>query len=378
MESVNLAHLHLLLNHLPTVGFGVGVVIYIIAYFAKNDVLRKAALVVFFLIAVMAIPTYASGNAAESVLCPELKCPEDISVETVRAHEDAAFFGFVLMEITGFFSWLALWQIRRTPKVGAWNWNVILLFCCASFIAMALAAAEGGEIRHPEIRAKESAAAGAAEQGAPEQSAAVEPGAVEPGAATQPAAAAEQDAATAGAPEQSATEEGATEEGATEEGERYQGITRAIGAVVAGHTGIGWIWPACEALHFVGLCMIFAVVLALDLRILGMAKGLSFQALYQLMPFGMLGFALNLVTGMLFFVATPGQYITNPEFHRKVIFIILAGINVLYFMIVDETWVVGPGDEAPPRAKFAAASAIFIWLAVLYYGHMLPFLGNAF
>lgn len=338
MESINLAHVHLLLNHLPTVGFGIGLILYLAGYFGKHDLLKKTSLILFFLVAVMAIPTFVSGNAAERVLCPELQCPPDISVERIRAHEDAALFGFLLMEVTGFFAWLALWQLRRVPQIASWNWNLLLLLSVGSFLAMALAATEGGEIRHPEIRAGDEAAAQGAAQAASE---------------------------TAG-------------EAPGEEDEPNQGIARAVGAVVAGNTGIGWLWPACEALHFVGLCMLFAVVLAVDLRILGMAKMLSFQALYQLLPFGMLGFLLNLVTGMLFFLGSPGQYVDNVEFHRKLVFIILAGINVLYFMLVEETWILGPGDKAPMRAQVVAASAIFIWLAVLYYGHMLPFLGNAF
>ncbi len=70
-----------------------------------------------------------------------------------------------------------------------------------------------------------------------------------------------------------------------------------------------WVWPACETLHFVGLCQLFGVVLIGNLRMLGVGKALlSFADLYQLLPLGMLGFTLNLITGMMFFVATPGQY----------------------------------------------------------------------
>ena len=323
MESLNLAHIHLLLNHLPTIGFGIGLCIYVIAHLGKNDSLRRAGLVIFFLVALMAIPTYVSGNAAERVLCPDLKCPPDVSRLMLEKHEDGALIAFVLMEITGFFAWLGLWQLRRTPQLPSWNATVVLLLSVISFGLMAVAANEGGEIRHSEIRE----------------------------ALEVPVAA---------------------------EGEPGKGLARTIGAYVAGNTGIGWLWPACEAIHFVGLCLLFVVVLVVDLRILGMAKGLSFQALYQLLPLGMLGFMINLVTGMLFFVAAPGQYVNNIEFHRKVLLIVLAGINVLYFMLVDEAWAMGPDDDAPLKTKFAAASAIALWLGVLYYGHMLPFLGNSF
>jgi hypothetical protein len=39
---------------------------------------------------------------------------------------------------------------------------------------------------------------------------------------------------------------------------------------------------------------------------------------------------------------------------------------------------VGPGDDAPVASKIAAASALSLWVAVLFCGHMLPFIGNAF
>jgi uncharacterized membrane protein len=324
METLNLAHAHLLLNHLPTIGFGIALCIYFAGFFGRSDSLKKVGLVMFFLVAVMAIPTYLTGSAAERALCPELKCPAEVAPQILREHEDLALFSFVLMEITGFFSWLALWQLRKSSKIAAWNWALVTLLSLASFGVVALAASEGGGIRHPELR----------------------------------------DAAEAALPH-------------IEDAEST-GIARSIGAVVAGNTGVGWLWPASETIHFIGLCMLFLVVLTVDLRLLGMAKGLSFKALYQLLPLGMLGFTLNLITGILFFLAAPGQYVNNVEFHRKIVLVVLAGFNVLYFMLVDETWAVGPDDDAPLRTKIAAASAIFLWIGILYYGHMLPFLGNAF
>jgi len=325
MESLNVAHVHLLLNHFPTIGFGIALCIYLGAFLSKSDSLKKVGLVVFFLVALAAIPTYMTGAGAERTLCPELKCPETISPAFIRVHEDWALLAFALMEITGFFAWLALWQLRKSSKIASWNWIVVLLLAVASWALMARAAAMGGEIRHPEVRF-------AAEMVMP---------------AWQSCA-------------------------------QVEGIARCIGAVVAGNTGIGWLWPAAETIHFVGLCLLFVVVLIVDLRILGMAKGLPFKALYQLLPLGMLGFLLNFTTGMLFFLAAPGQYVNNVEFHRKVVLIVLAGVNILYFMLVDEGWAMGPDDNAPTRTKVAAVSAIVLWVGILYYGHMLPFLGNAF
>jgi hypothetical protein len=58
--------------------------------------------------------------------------------------------------------------------------------------------------------------------------------------------------------------------------------------------------------------------------------------------------------------------------------ILVAAANGLYFTVLDETWLLGPGDEAPMTAKVMAASAMALWVAVMFCGSMLPFLGNAF
>jgi hypothetical protein len=318
---MNLAHIHLLLNHFPTIGFGIALGLFLVALIRDSEELKRTSLVIFFLISALAIPTYLSGNAALETLCsgPEGACPPGVSVATVRAHEDAALPGFILMEITGFVAWLGLWQFRLISRTPRWNTTAVLLLSILAFGLMARAANIGGEIRHPEIEAAPQAAAGT-------------DGAVQP-------------------------------------------VVRSIGAYVTGHT---WVWPSCETLHFVGLSILFTVVLLVDLRILGMAKKMSFSALYQLLPLGMLGFGLNLTTGMVFFIAAPEQYTKNPVFYWKILFVILGAVNVLYFMLLDEPWTVGSGDDAPMTAKLVAGSAIFVWVGVLFFGHMLPFLGNAF
>jgi hypothetical protein len=38
----------------------------------------------------------------------------------------------------------------------------------------------------------------------------------------------------------------------------------------------------------------------------------------------------------------------------------------------------GPGDTPPVTIKFLAASQIWLWIGVIYFGRMLPYIGNAF
>src|SRR6476661_7448352 len=106
---MNLAHVHLLLNHFPTVGMIVGLGVFVVALMTKSDHLKSASLVVLFGIALLSIPTFASGTAAELALA---KTPE-VSVATIQTHETAAFVALGFMELTGALAWLALWQRRR-------------------------------------------------------------------------------------------------------------------------------------------------------------------------------------------------------------------------------------------------------------------------
>lgn len=155
------------------------------------------------------------------------------------------------------------------------------------------------------------------------------------------------------------------------------------------HTGIGapmtatpWLWPTCETLHFVGLALLIGVAGLFDLRMLGFVRRVSLASVMDLRPWAALGLSINLVTGVMFFVGAPDQYVHNPAWWAKVAFILIAGLNILAFEFSPRAKAlvqqVGPGDNTPLRLKLAGGVSLFSWFAVLYFGRMLPFIGNAF
>lgn len=155
--------------------------------------------------------------------------------------------------------------------------------------------------------------------------------------------------------------------------------TTTVSWAVAG--GIPWLWPLGEILHFIGLSMLVGIAGVLDLRILGVAKGLPLAPLQRLMPFAVAGFAINLITGFLFFAGDPFQYIHNYAFWLKMLFIVLAGLNVLLFYALGlsrRIHAVGSEGDAPLGAKMVAGVSLFLWVGVMFWGRMLPFLGTAF
>jgi hypothetical protein len=315
---MTLAHVHILLNHFPTIGMIVAMGLFGLSLIWKSDDVQRASLAVLFGLDVVAIATYISGNAAWQ----EIAELPGVSKAAVAAHQDAALLAFAVMQLTGIAAWLGLWQYRRIARIAKGIQGTVLVLGLLTLVLMSNAANIGGEIRHPEIL-------------------------------TQADVAGRNGAGPA------------------------RGLINAtaIGTFV---TGTPWMWPTCETLHFVGLSLLLGVVLAVDLRLLGVMKSVSFMTLHRLLPWGILGFGINVLTGMLFFVGAPDQYTMNNTFKWKIVLVMVAAVNALYFTVIDETWVLGPGDDAPMTAKVMAASAMFLWVAVMFCGSMLPFLGNSF
>jgi uncharacterized membrane protein len=320
---MNLAHVHLWLNHFPTIGMIFGLGMFVMAIAGKSDDLKRAILVIFFAIALLSIPTFASGTAAGLALS---KNPE-VSKPMVDTHETAAFEALWFMELTGALAWLGLWQYRRLSRLPQGTLTAVLLAGLVTFALMTRAANIGGEIRHPEVRAN----------------------------------AAPVESATASPPLASVAE---------------PPLARKIGDAMV---NLKWGWPASETVHFIGLSLLFGVVLLVDLRMLGFLKGIPFSALHRLLPWGVLGFGVNVVTGILFFIgAPPDFYVNNPVFIWKLALILVAGANTLYFTVFEQAWTLGAGDTPPVAAKIAAASGILLWTGVIFCGQMLPFFGHSF
>jgi len=319
ITSVNVAHLHLLLNHIPTVGAVVALGILILAFIRRDEPLKLVGLEVLFMIALLTLPAYMSGVAAFH----KLRNQPGVSEDAMRIHQDAALAGFVVTEFAGFIAWVALWQARRRGRTARGLVSASTLLLVVALALMGRAATLGGDIRHPEITTGLVAST----------------------------------AAPAGDPE------------------RF--VATQISHFMVDSL---WGWPASETIHFLGLSLSFGVLLAINLRILGVMQQVPFTDVHRLLPWGMLGFGANLITGMLFFIGQPKQYLDSTPFYWKIVFLMIAGANFLYLTVFKQAW---SGDRdrhwnASVFDKSMAVLSMFAWLVVLYCGRMLPFIGHAF
>jgi uncharacterized membrane protein len=116
-----------------------------------------------------------------------------------------------------------------------------------------------------------------------------------------------------------------------------------------------WAWPIAESIHFVGVCLLIGTVGLFDLRMIGLVKRVPVASLHRLIPFGILGYVMNVLTGITFLSGFPDQYIYNPAFQTKIMFMGVAGLNVAVFYLTTYRHVarMGPKDEPVLAARIA-------------------------
>ena len=68
-----------------------------------------------------------------------------------------------------------------------------------------------------------------------------------------------------------------------------------------------WGWPVAESVHFLGLSLLIGAIGLFDLRLLGMARRIPIAALHRLIPWGLTGYGINVVSGAAFLMTDPDQ-----------------------------------------------------------------------
>ncbi len=137
---------------------------------------------------------------------------------------------------------------------------------------------------------------------------------------------------------------------------------------------VPWLYPTMQILHFVGLCFLIGAVLIVDLRLFGFLKKVRIRAILALIPVAIIGFLVNAITGLAFFTSDPYRFWFDDAFRWKMIAVVLAGINALWFTLAEQRKVLAlPADGSTNViTKFCAVASILLWFAVVLFGRLLP------
>jgi hypothetical protein len=136
-----------------------------------------------------------------------------------------------------------------------------------------------------------------------------------------------------------------------------------------------WAWPLAEIVHFVGLALLVGSAGAFDLRLLGLFRQVPVSAVRDFTRVAVIGFGMNVASGLYFVIAQVWQYVDNPAWWAKVGFLAVAGLNIALFETVLSGRIAAlqPGADTPRSLKIAGALSLVAWCGVLCSGRMIAF-----
>jgi len=138
-----------------------------------------------------------------------------------------------------------------------------------------------------------------------------------------------------------------------------------------------WAEPIVETIHVLTLTLFLGFAVLLDLRLLGVClrRRKVSEVLGQLNPFLFVGFAIMVISGLLLFSGDPPAFWGTFFFKIKMVFLILAGLNVLIFNATIgrkvAEWDLAP--KTPRAAKIAAVISIVLWVAIVAAGRAIAY-----
>ena len=138
---------------------------------------------------------------------------------------------------------------------------------------------------------------------------------------------------------------------------------------------IFWLFPMMETIHFIGLTIMFGALLVVDVRIIGFGRFINLDAAFKFIPIAIIAFSVNLLSGIAFLCANPFRYFPNIAFQWKMGLIVIAGLNALWFWFGEHKILqqLADGEDAEFRAKVIALISVAVWVAVIIFGRMIPY-----
>ncbi|MBC5785410.1 hypothetical protein H8N03_20855 [Ramlibacter sp. USB13] len=129
-----------------------------------------------------------------------------------------------------------------------------------------------------------------------------------------------------------------------------------------------WAYPVLEMVHIFGIALLLGNLVLLELRVFGRGAALPVLPLARLaLTIAVSGFALAAGSGLLMFASQPAELLANRAFTLKMLLILVAGCNALWFH----------GRNSLARCDAAARAQLVLstltWLAVLACGRWIAY-----
>jgi hypothetical protein len=137
------------------------------------------------------------------------------------------------------------------------------------------------------------------------------------------------------------------------------------------------LFPLIESVHVLAICLVVGSIMAVDLRLLGLAwiKRPVSAVTRGILPLTWGAFAVAVASGFLMFISNATKYLGNGFFVAKLCLIAAAGVNMLVFHFVSAKDQPRWDNQARPplTARLAGGISVLLWIAVVACGRWIGF-----
>lgn len=135
-----------------------------------------------------------------------------------------------------------------------------------------------------------------------------------------------------------------------------------------------FLYPTAEVLHILGFVLLVGSIAALDLRLLGLGRGIAIQPMAHLvLPIARIGFVLAAAMGFLLFSADAAHVVGNPAFQAKLLLIAAALINIAAAHAGPWRRAAIWRAEASGGARLTALLSLLLWIGAVVAGRLIAY-----
>jgi len=136
------------------------------------------------------------------------------------------------------------------------------------------------------------------------------------------------------------------------------------------------VYPIVITAHSIGLALLVGLLVVIDLRVLGFAKGAALPGLRKLMTVVWIGFWCNAISGAMLFVIDAKKDYYSWLFRSKLMLIavgLIMGARITS-TVLNKTTEYAAGDaDAPQQAKVLAVVSLLAWTSAIFVGRWLAY-----
>jgi len=149
----------------------------------------------------------------------------------------------------------------------------------------------------------------------------------------------------------------------------------ALNAPLAALQTHPWAFPVLEMVHIAGIAVMLGNLLLFELRLFGLGAGVALRPLARLaLPLAVGGFAAIVASGLLMFATQAGELLTNPAFRLKMLLLVAAGFNAVWFHARGSLGrAEAQASGSDPFGRLLGGLSLALWLGVLACGRAIAY-----